>query len=220
MSGGVARSADATAAQISMIFSNSCPVHARPNELREQCAEFQKSFSSIVELVKPDVVIVANAADLYVSRGGFGKPDTRIRDRFGRFPTNYDEALSNWTDGVDSVLRSPVFGGAPLLYLQMIPSAPESSVSLVRRHLATADFSLDSRFDRNAIVDSERSILQRNPRVLVLDPADSLCPNGRCPLFVNGQPIYADSFHLNSRGSVLVSAAIQDALIRILKKTN
>ena len=220
MSDGVARSAKETAAQVSMIFYSSCPVHARPNELREQCAEFQKSFSSIVELVKPDVAIVANAADLYVSRGGFGKPDTRIRDRFGRLPTNYDEALSNWTDGVDSVLRSSVFGGVPLLYLQMIPSAPESSVSLVRRHLATADFSLDSRFDRNAIVDSERSILQRNPRVLVLDPADSLCPSGRCPLFVNGQPIYADSFHLNSRGSVLVSAAIQDALIQILEKSN
>ena len=220
MSDGVLSAVDAIEGRVTMIYSNACPVHARPNEIREECAAFQSAFRSIVESVGPEVVIVANAADLYVSRGGLGKPDARIRDRFGRFPNDYWEALSNWTDGVDSVLRSSVLGVARVLYLQMIPPAPESSPTLIKRRIESIDFALKSRFDRNIVVEAERKVLSTNSRIFLLDPAESLCPNGRCPLFVNGKPIYADSFHLNSRGSVLVSAAIQDALIQILEKSN
>lgn len=41
----------------------------------------------------------------------------------------------------------------------------------------------------------------RSPAVKVLDPAEVLCAHGRCPLVLDGMPLYRDGDHLSIQGS-------------------
>lgn len=211
---GFVAAAEALDATYGMVYNNSCPVHARPNELRETCQGFLKALPSLITSFDPTVVVVANASDLYVSRGGYGRPDTQIRMTNGSFPRNYKEALGNWTTGLVDALTSPSLIQRPLIYVQMIPVPSVQGQSLLRDDDSISTFSLSSGFDRNYITRAERMVLSGLPGLQILDPADVLCPNNNCAFKLNSQPLYADQFHLNTRGSQLLSEQLTN-LIRL-----
>jgi peptidoglycan/LPS O-acetylase OafA/YrhL len=209
--------AESLGAAYSVVFANSCPIHLRPNELRESCAEFQNSVPGIIKEFKPTVVVVANASDLYVTRGGFGKPDTQIRREDGSLPKNYQEALDNWTSGVRGAMVSDSLMKLPLIYVQMVPISPIKTATLLRPVDNLSTFSLADGFDRNLIVEAEAETFSDLPRVAVLDPARALCPDGRCQLTHAGKPIYNDLYHLNPRGAMLLAPDLQQ-LVQSLSK--
>lgn len=191
-------------ASYKIVYGNSCPVHVRPNELRKSCRDLNEQLPRLVDEFRPTMIVVANASDLYVTRGGFGKPDTQIRQADGSLPRNYGEALQNWVSGVSEALQSDWRGSTPLLYVQMIPVAPIRAESLFKRGDRLETFSLKDGFDRNMVVAAERVELSDLPQVAVFDPADVLCARQQCKLASNGESIYADAYHLNSRGAELL----------------
>lgn len=204
-------------AAYSVIFANSCPIHLRPNELREGCADFQNFVPKMIQDFKPTIVVVANASDLYVTRGGFGKPDTQIRREDGSLPKNYQEALINWTSGVRGAILSNSLMQLPVVYVQMVPIAPVKTATLLRPVDNLSTFSLTDGFDRNLIVEAETDTLSNLPRVAVMDPGQALCPGGRCQLTFAGKPIYNDLYHLNPRGAMLLAPNLQQ-LVQMLSK--
>lgn len=210
---GFVAAAEKLDASYSVLFGNSCPIHARPNELRERCDEFHGSLKEIIETFSPQIVFVANASDLYVTRGGFGKPDTRIRDANGNFPKNYEEALDNWLAGIVTALTGPWFQETQVVYVQMSPNPPLSQPSLLRREVAGTRFKLDSQFDQFRVLSAEREALSRVDSVLVINPANQLCTTGLCSTFVEKKPIYADAYHLNSRGSLLLEELFRESIL-------
>ncbi len=191
-------------ASYKVVYGNSCPVHVRPNELRDSCREFNRKIPNLVLEFEPTVLVVANASDLYVTRGGFGKPDTRIRQADGSLPKNYGEAIQNWVAGVSEALQSDWRGSTPVLYVQMIPVSPVRAESLLRRSDRFAKFSFEDGFDRNMVVAAERLALSKLNQLTVFDPADVLCAERRCVLTMNGKSIYADPYHLNPRGAEIL----------------
>jgi hypothetical protein len=199
-------------ASYSLLSANSCPIHIRPNELRDKCEEFHGSIKAIMDYYKPTVVVVANAADLYVTRGGFGMPDTRIRDHNGNFPKNYHEALENWTSGVYDALTSDWFSNTKIVYVHMSPNPPALEPSVLRPNPVDIKFRRSSQFDRIEIVAKEKLSFEKLSSLLTLDPADSLCLGDICQTQIQGKPIYSDSFHVNSRGAKLLEAALIEAL--------
>ena len=214
ISDGFIGAAKTLSASYSLISANSCPIHSRPNELRESCSQFQNDIKAIVGYFKPTIVVVANAADLYVSRGGFGKPDTLIRDSNGKFPKNYRQALDNWTDGVRDALSSDWFSGTKIIYVHMSPNPPTIGPSVLRPNISGVKFRLSSQFDRNEIIAEEKQKLNVLDMVITIDPADSLCHGNICQTQVDSGPIYSDPYHVNSRGAKLLETAI----LRALKK--
>lgn len=212
ISDGFIGAAKALNASYSLISANSCPIHARPNELRKQCAEFQDNVKNMVSYFRPTVVVVANASDLYVSRGGYGKPDTLIRDSKGEFPQNYQQALENWTNGVRDALSSDWFGSAKIIYVHMSPNPPAIGPSVLKPNLRDVKFRLSSQFDRNEIIAEEKRVLKTLDNVLTIDPAESLCHNDICQTQVDDGPIYSDPYHVNSRGARLLEPALLQAL--------
>ncbi len=202
-------------ASYKVVYGNACPVHVRPNELRNSCRDLNEQFPRLVDEFQPTVIVVANASDLYVTRGGFGKPDTQIRRADGSLPRNYGEALQNWVSGVSEALQSNWRGSTPVLYVQMIPVAPVQAESLLKRGDRLATFSLKDGFDRNMVVATERVELSNLSRVTILDPADVLCANQQCLLASSGKSIYADAYHLNSRGAELLVPRMLE-LIQVL----
>jgi peptidoglycan/LPS O-acetylase OafA/YrhL len=204
LSDGFVQAAEAFNAGYQMAFGNSCPVHLRPNEIRSNCEQIQNATRDMVDSFDPDVLVIANASDLYVSRGGFGKPDTQIRMEDGRLPSNYQEALGNWTFGVVGALKTEPFNGRAVVYVQMIPVAPVRTPTLLQREVRVEKFALSESFDRNLIVEAEREAMKGIRPLRVLDPAGVLCSSGQCLLYEEGEPIYADLYHLNSRGAKLL----------------
>jgi len=212
---GVIAVAQQLGASYRLAYGNSCPVHPRPNETRSSCDEIQSGFQQLVEEFQPSVVVVANASDLYVTRGGFGKPDTRIRQEDGSLPSNYQEALRNWVIGVREALVAPHLRGIPVVYVQMIPPAPVRSSTLLQPKASTASFSLTKLFDRNEVVKEERAALENLSNVEILDPADILCPLDQCRVSTSDGPIYRDAYHLNSRGVDL----LVPEMMRLIKRS-
>lgn len=198
-----------------ILFGNSCPFHARPNEIRPDCDSIQEKFASSISSFRPTVVLVANASDLYVTRGGFGKPDTQIRRADGSLPSNYEEALENWLDGVVEVLESVSSSRTPIIYVQMVPVAKIHSDSVLSRSSRVRPFALSEGFDRNSIVAAEREALNGIANITLFDPASVLCPGDKCALFREGRPIYADRYHLNTRGALLLSPSLRDLVVSL-----
>ena len=214
---GFVAAAENIGAAYSVVFADSCPIHLRPNELREGCADFQNSVPRIIQDFKPTVVVIANASDLYVTRGGFGKPDTQIRREDGSLPKNYQEALINWTSGVRGAILSNSLLQLPVVYVQMVPIAPIKTATLLRPVDILSTFSLTDGFDRNLVVAAEAETFSDLPRVAILDPSQVLCPDGRCQLTFAGKPIYNDLYHLNPRGAMLLAPNLQQ-LVQMLSK--
>ena len=212
ISDGFIAAAKSIGASYSLLSANSCPIHIRPNELRDKCDEFHSSIKAIMEYYKPTVVVVANAADLYVTRGGFGMPDTRIRDHNGNFPKNYNEALENWTSGVYDALTSDWFSNTKIVYVHMSPNPPAVEPSVLRPNPVDVKFRRSSQFDRIEIVTKEKQSFKKLNSVLTLDPADSLCLGDTCQTQIQGKPIYSDPFHVNSRGAKMLEATLIEAL--------
>ena len=205
-------------ASYKIVYGNSCPVHVRPNESRKSCRDLNEQLPRLVDEFKPTIIVVANASDLYVTRGGFGKPDAQIRQADGSLPRNYGEALQNWVSGVSEALQSDWRGSTPLIYLQMIPVAPIQAESLFKRGDRLETFSLKDGFDRNIVVAAERAELSDLSQVTVFDPADVLCTRQQCKLASNGKSIYADAYHLNSRGAELLVPPMLEVIQAISDK--
>lgn len=198
-------------------FGNSCPVHVRPNELRSDCSFIQSDFARLASEFEPTVTVVANASDLYVTRGGFGRPDARIRSADGSLPNNYQEALETWVTGVRQVLIEKWPSDAAVIYVQMVPVAPTQNPSVLRPASSTAAFPLRAGFDRNMIVQQEREELKELQNVTLLDPAEVLCGKGDCALVNSEGPIYADAYHLNTRGASLLAPTLRTLIEESIK---
>ena len=213
ISDGFVFAARSLGASYSMITSNSCPVHSQPNELREMCDEFHLDMQNIAKYYKPTVVVVANAADLYITRGGFGKPDTLIRNSSGEIPKNYQEALDGWVEGVFVALDGEWFSNTKIVYVHMSPNAPLVQTSVLKQNSKNVKFQLKSQFDRAEIVLMEKRQLERLGNVTLFDPATTLCPSGLCQTRSLEGPIYADEYHLNSRGAALLQGALRETIL-------
>ena len=202
-------------ASYQILYGNSCPFHARPNEIRPDCDLIQDEFASLMSSFRPTIVMVANASDLYVTRGGFGKPDTQIRRADGSLPSNYEEALKNWVGGLAEALKKVSLSHTPVLYVQMVPVATNHSDSVLSRSSKDRFFALSDGFDRNSIIAAEKEALRNIANITLFDPASILCPGDDCALTREGRPIYADRYHLNPRGALLLSPSLRDLVLNL-----
>lgn len=198
-------------------FGNSCPVHSRENQLWPGCQAIQRTIQALAVQFRPTLVVVANASDLYVTRGGFGKPDARIPKEDGSFPDNYDDAMSNWTSGLRDVFEADWLAAQPAIYVHMPPVSPTGAPSLLRRNSQEATFALSRAFDRNIVVEREVSAIRDLQNVTLFDSAKVLCPKDTCRLNEMGRPIYADSYHLNARGAELLVPELQRLISSVVK---
>jgi len=213
LSDGFVEVAASLGASYRIAFGNSCPVHFRENQLWPGCQAIQRRIAMLTQEFSPTVVVVANASDLYVTRGGFGKPDARIPNEDGSFPDNYEEALKNWTSGLVQVMRADWLADRTVVYVQMPPVAPSRLPTLLQPRASATPFALSSSFDRNMVVEEEKKVLRSQPNVVILDPASVLCPNNLCTLATEEGPIYADKYHLNVRGARILAPELQRRII-------
>ncbi|MEY2744377.1 MAG: hypothetical protein RJA65_380, partial [Actinomycetota bacterium] len=163
------------------------------------------------EKLNPDLLVIANMSDLYVSESGLGKV---IVDFDGNPARSADEALQLWIAGLRSRVES-IFSMRKVLIVQQPPLSAMREPILLQK-LFDEEVSLDNSDTRNMIVQAEAELFKNYKNVAVFDPASVLCDDKNCRQTLNGDALYYDGRHLTVKGSLLMVDGITKALQPLL----
>jgi hypothetical protein len=79
-------------------------------------------------------------------------------------------------------------------------------------------FDLNSVQDRNKLISIEANELSSYTHIKILDPAETLCPNGMCSTNRDDKPVYSDEFHLSPDGAMILKDEIRSAISDLIKR--
>lgn len=215
LSDGVLKAAEALNLDFVVWYNDGCPIFPRPTEERFDCLDYQNSIPTIVSVVKPDILVVANKASLY-GMGGAQGGGLSIRNEDGSIPDTYSETIEMWGKGINKVFQTNPYRDLNILYFQQVPPSHPTLPTLLRRSISNASFDLGISSSRNEIVDIEKNALRESKNVVIFDPSKVLCPKNRCASTVNGHSLYSDENHLSPYGSLYLSFEVQKLIQRIL----
>jgi hypothetical protein len=210
ISDAIATFANSNEFNFSVYYANSCPVTARAYKYRENCESNFAQINEYIERLNPELLVIANMSDLYVSESGLGKV---IVDFDGNPARNADEALNFWLSGLQS--RFEKFEGRKILVVQQPPLSAMREPILLQK-LFDEEVSLDNSDTRNMIVQAEADLFKNYKNVAVFDPASVLCDAQNCRQTLNGDALYYDGRHLTVKGSLLMVDGITKALQPLL----
>ena len=197
-------------------YNDGCPIFPRPTEERSDCPDYQKSIPEVISTVDPDLIIVANKSSLY-GMGGVQHGGLSIKNQDGSIPGTYSETIQMWTEGIQEIFQTEVFSNSKILYVQQVPTSKPISPTLIRKSQMNSSFDLNFSSNRNEIVKEERQVLERFANIEVFNPAETLCPNGRCSTSINGDSLYSDENHLSPFGAKSMSPALGLIIQELLK---
>ena len=195
----------------SVYYANSCPVTARAYKYRQNCESNFAQISEYIENLNPDLLVIANMSDLYVSESGLGKV---IVDFDGNPAGSAEEALQLWITGLKSRIESSL-SMRKLLIIQQPPLSAMREPILLQK-LFDEEVSLDNSDTRNMIVQAEAELFKNYKNIAVFDPASVLCDAKNCRQTLNGDALYYDGRHLTVKGSLLMVDGITKALQPLL----
>jgi hypothetical protein len=194
ISDAIASVAKSNEFNFSVYYANSCPVTARAYKYRENCENNFAQISDYIEKLNPDLLVIANMSDLYVSESGLGKV---IVDFDGNPARSADEALQLWITGLRSRIENS-FSMRKVLIVQQPP------LSAMREPIL-----LQKLFD-------EAELFKNYKNVAAFDPASVLCDDKNCRQTLNGDALYYDGRHVTVKGSLLMVDGITKALQPLL----
>jgi hypothetical protein len=214
-SDGTHSAAESLNMEFAVYYADSCPYIARPSENGRQCKEFLNFVNQEIQRVEPEVLVISNMSDRYVSYGT--QRGIVIRTADGRQPWNYSEALDVWIENLDDVLKELPQTQKTLILLQP-PFSKFVNPSLIRPQTLSELVMLEFSEPRNLIVNREKVLIRRFRSVRALDTATVFCESGTCMQYKNGKPLYTDDRHLSSSGSELMADLIKAGISELISK--
>ena len=199
--------------EFAVYYADSCPYIARPSENGRQCREFLNFVNQEIQRVEPEVLIISNMSDRYVSYGT--QRGIVIRAANGRQPWNYSEALDIWIENLDDVLRGLPDSQKTLILLQP-PFSKFVNPSLIRPNAPSEFVMLEFSESRNLITKREKDLVNGFESVKTADTASVFCKMGTCVQYKNGKPLYTDDRHLSSSGSELMVDLIRSGISELV----
>ena len=194
-------------------YADSCPYIARPSENGRQCKEFLDFVNQEIKRVEPEVLIISNMSDRYVSYGT--QRGIVIRAADGRQPWNYSEALDIWIENLEDVMNRLPTSQRTLLLLQP-PFSKFINPSLIRPSAPSEFVMLEFSESRNLITKREKDLVNGFGSVKAVDTASVFCKIGTCIQYKDGKSLYTDDRHLSSSGSELMADLIKSEISKIL----
>ena len=199
-----------------VVYANSCPYQNKPNLSRIGCAEFVQFREKLIDDLKPEVLVVANMSDLYVS----ANPQNGVpgnTNSAGREPRNYSEALTFWIENLEEKLRRDLNGQNTVIILQP-PLSNFTSPSLLLREPKKNQTRRSFSEFRDRIVQEEIKLFRNFPNITVFDPSKVLCEENMCTQFSGEKSLYYNARHLTADGSSILSDGIYKSLVSALKE--
>jgi len=213
LSDGLAAATTRLELNFSVFYANSCPFTRKPYEYRENCAENFLQIQEQIRTIDPDVLVIANMSDLFVSEAGLGKT---IVDFDGNPARDIKEAIRFWLAGLSARIESES-KNRDVLLIQQPPLSAMSEPVLLQR-LFDEEISLDNSDTRNMIVAAEADLFKKYANVAVFDPATVLCDGQNCRQTLNGGALYYDGRHLTVKGSLLMVDGIVAKLKSLIER--
>ena len=213
-SDGAYKAAQELDLQFAVYYADSCPFIARPSENGRACSDFLKFLNSEIERLEPEILIISNMSDRYVSYGT--QRGIVIRDKEGNQPWNYQDALKVWEGNLRDVLTALPIEQKTLVLTQP-PFSKFLNPSLINPDASQQLTPLSFSNSRNLITEREMSVISGFTSVKAVDTISAFCDGKLCRQFDSGNYLYSDDRHLNYFGSLLLKSAIQKAIIQILE---
>lgn len=196
-----------------------CPLaHAhivRGNSTSERCDEQTARWWEFLDQHEPDLVVMSNASDVYVSRDRI-----RIEDwpRRGVAEDSTDRERL-WTEALSATYD---LIEAPILLVNTVPRLNRSydpkECSMAWFWLSNCSSSRsrsDAEKDRAPALRAENGSADGRSDVMELDLIDVLCGRSVCESHKDGVPLFRDAFHL----SVPAAAWLEQPLVEAMGKT-
>lgn len=202
----------------------SCPfvLNAKNNRTNDTC--YQENFSKLKQIQKyPSTPVVITARwPVYL----YGQSDPNRISKGDNRPVMYfgenqympeKQRLESFSHNLTQTVCA-VTATSPVFITQPIPEMQRDIPKAMSRALArnkSTDLSVDLKIyhARNATI---RRIIEQAAAqcgATVLDPAQTLCKEGRCIAEFKGRPLYYDSDHLSEYGNKLLTPMFKQALI-------
>lgn len=197
-------------------YNNGCPLFPRPTLERPDCETYLLALPELIELLNPQIIVIANASTLYTTSGPLIGAVT-ITKADGGIPSTYQEAIDTWIQGFATTLERSEFIQRKIVIVEQVPPARFLSPSILRPNVSTESFNLDSLSDRNLLVTKEKLTIKNRPNIVAFDTADYLCPSGKCQFSVNGEDMYYDPLHLTVRGAMLLVPGLTTTFRQLIK---
>ena len=184
-------------------FNNGCPIFPEPTVERGDCQAYLNALPELIANLDPAMVVIANTSTLYTTAGA-QRGGLTITKENGKPPFTYQDAINSWIDGLSTTLSLPELLSRRTVVVGQVPTSRFLSPSILRPKVSTQTFDLSSVSDRNLIIQREKAVVDRYPNSFFFDPADYLCPEGRCKYSTDGENAYNDSLHLTVKGAMLL----------------
>lgn len=150
------------------------------------CQEPRQIYEQIIQDLQPEIVIIANAFQHYVS---LDIPLDRTSRTF-------------IVDSEIKYIQSLVDDGRHVVVVLEVPTMNlRGRVSLLQPNLDTSITHLSNQLRREILNNQLRAGLRNLANVSIVETDEVFCPNDLCDPRVNGRLLYRDASHLNREGS-------------------
>jgi peptidoglycan/LPS O-acetylase OafA/YrhL len=189
---------------------SACPMLADPPRGRvDRCAPVQERYRDLIEVVDPEVVVIANLFTIQ-DPASIESPqdDRRITGRSGRAPRTERAQVDSFLASLRVEARRLVSEGRHVVVMLQPPPGAFSDRTLFER--AFPDRATPEELGLDALIAQRRLVAERvhaefggEPGVSIFDPRWLVCGNpDRCVVSDASEVRYTDVEHLNPRGSL------------------
>ena len=194
-----------------------CPFSARGTTGSKplDCSSWQRDLLEFALETQPDVVVIANRSAGYTT---LGWRDMVPSETATNSAADERILVDAYRDGLVRHVEALVDSGIGVVVLQNIPEPGDTVIDLtiLRRlfgRVATESFDASSFFaSRSPVAEVELEIGRAFARVVVVDPAETLCVESRCSVVTELGPVYQDPAHLSREGSLALTGALLEPL--------
>lgn len=180
------------------------------------CRRFYDDQMRQVLADRPDVVVIANSTDGYITFDRFLLASSWGSD-WQRRPAAKAQL---WAEGFTRTLEQLHRAGVQTVVIHPVPKFPSwdsqaCASALVLwspdRCAPSADLA-DLLVERTSAIEAETAATQAYPSTVAYDPAEALCPRGVCAAFQHPYWWWRDSGHISVHASTTLTAEIRGAM--------
>lgn len=216
-SDGVAEAAARLQMDFGVWSESGCPLlfERAPHDL-PTCRSWQARALGAIAEHRPTAVVIANRSSYYTRLFNEDRHRT-LETRSSQQATNEAEALASWAEGLEGLLDRITGGDSPpyVMLLANVPEYPSEenfNFSLLNQPQLPPTVERIDLDEQRKVVEIEKNIVGKFPKVELFDPVDVLCEPSQCSARDDSEWWYYDTHHLNSRGSLRLANAITDRL--------
>ena len=218
MTDGIVAAAAGLDVEIVAFPSRGCSFTSRAPHSYEWCVDyFQKSIDLAMEML-PDGVIISN----YLSRMDLN--DRRIQFADGKLPDSREQRLDSTVQALDEAIESlrRISKNVPILIVQEVPTIPFRRPSVLLNKSASPTLNKNSRafLRQREYIFAVEELIKSHRNITAINPETVFCNDSRCfSETPDGAPLYMDSYHINPRGSMLLTGQFKKWIVDELQES-